>query len=140
MRVVAETDEEKAVLSLAKEVKMVQLPIPGSESSKISMRNQIRSLCNYLGMPTFFFTLNPADIHHPLFCKFAGIDVSLDERIPALLPSYHQRELLVARNPVAGAKFFHAMMTCFVEVLLGAGNPDKEGIFGRLRGYYGTIE
>ncbi|EJD49705.1 hypothetical protein AURDEDRAFT_59044, partial [Auricularia subglabra TFB-10046 SS5] len=119
---------------------MVQVPIPGSQAMKVKMRNEIRSLCNFLGMPTFFFTFNPADIHHPLFCKMAGVDISLDERVPEGMPTHRERELLVARNPVAGAKFFHAMMNAFIDILLGDDMPGKCGVFGPLRGYYGTVE
>lgn len=99
-QVTAENDDEQTVLNMVRDIKMMPTLLPGSESSKTSMRNEIRSLCNFLGMPTFFFTLNPSDTHHPLFAKLAGARVSLNERVPADLPSDHERDVLVHRRDV----------------------------------------
>ena len=49
------------------------------------------------------------------------------------------KELLIASNPVAAARFFHFMISVFIKHVLGVG-ADYDGIFGKTAAYYGTVE
>ena len=50
-----------------------------------------------------------------------------------------ERIRLIAKNPVAGARFFHFMVQMFIKHVLGV-DTDHPGIFGETAGYYGTVE
>ncbi|KAF8068638.1 hypothetical protein FPV67DRAFT_1414767, partial [Lyophyllum atratum] len=63
---VARDDEEKQVLQLMKEVNVITANVAGSAASKVTMRNEMRGLMMHLGLPTFFMTINPADVHNPV--------------------------------------------------------------------------
>lgn len=82
--------------------------------------------------------LNPADLHSPIFCHFAGRKVDLDSCYPDL-PSDFERQLLLSKNPAAAAQFFHAIMRAFIDVVLDMNNP-LGGLFGKVSGLYGTVE
>lgn len=148
-------EAEKRLFDLMDKVTLAATTVPGSQGSKLKLRNQIRAMCTMLGMPTIFFTLNPADIYNPLFCLLAGVDVKLEDKVSPNLPDTFERSIMLAKNPVAGAKFFDAMMTSFIDVVLGYGKkkevgaadesglPAQEvisGVFGPVEAYYGTIE
>ncbi|KAJ7157829.1 hypothetical protein C8R46DRAFT_892128, partial [Mycena filopes] len=58
--------EEKAVLDLMREVNLINAHVHGSPQSKLVMRNEIRGLMMEKGLPSFYVTINPADIYNPL--------------------------------------------------------------------------
>ncbi|KAJ6495866.1 hypothetical protein DFH09DRAFT_946079, partial [Mycena vulgaris] len=64
--VTANTPEERRVLRLMKEVSIINAHVPGSAMSKLVMRNEIRALMVDKGMPSFYITINPADVYNPL--------------------------------------------------------------------------
>ncbi|KAJ6575714.1 hypothetical protein DFH09DRAFT_915369, partial [Mycena vulgaris] len=64
--VTANSAEERRVLRLMKEVNVINSFVPGSSQSKIVMRNQIRALMIEKGLPSFYITINPADVYNPL--------------------------------------------------------------------------
>ena len=108
----------------------------GSTTSKKYMRNEIWSLINHLGAPSWYITLSPADIQHPICIYFAGTN----ERFSPDMPGYDDRAWMVCQNPVAGAQFFHFMVESFIEDILGVNRSDKLGFYGTTSGYYGTVE
>jgi len=55
------------------------------------------------------------------------------------LRSANERNLLVARNPVAAARFFDLMVCTFIKHVLGIGT-EHLGLYGKTSGYYGTVE
>ena len=57
---------------------------------------------------------------------------------PSIL-SNDQRASLIAQNPVAGARFFHLMITSFITHVLGV-NTNHRGLYGYTDTYYGTVE
>lgn len=135
----AEDDAEHEVMELLDKVDLLAGHIPGSSASKRRMRNSIRSQMHWSGMPTFFVTINPADVYSPLFCKLAELGaVDMNTRNPEL-PSYFERAQYLARNPAAGARFFHAIMRAFFDIIVASKNPEG-GLFGQVEAYYGTIE
>ena len=57
---------------LLQNLKNTGAKIQGSTYKRASLRYEIRALMIALGQPTFFVTINPADIHNPLVLHFAG--------------------------------------------------------------------
>ena len=99
------------------------------------MHREIWSLINFLGAPSWYITLSPADIQHPICVYYAGTD---EEFKPKIVP-YDERMRSVCQNPVAGARFFHFMVETFIEDVLGV-KASHWGLYGDTAGYYGTIE
>ncbi|THU84821.1 hypothetical protein K435DRAFT_686834, partial [Dendrothele bispora CBS 962.96] len=58
--------EERKVLKLMNEVRLITAHVEGSPTSKVNRRNEIRSLMMEKGMPSFFITINPADTFNPI--------------------------------------------------------------------------
>ncbi|KAI9070255.1 hypothetical protein FKP32DRAFT_1542104, partial [Trametes sanguinea] len=63
---VGHDDEERKVVQLMKEVQLVSRNVPGSSASRVAMRNEIRALMASHGMPSFYLTINPADLYNPV--------------------------------------------------------------------------
>ncbi|KAH9853906.1 hypothetical protein C2E23DRAFT_689455, partial [Lenzites betulinus] len=61
-----ETPEENHVVQLMKEVQLVNRSVPGTSAARLAMRNDIRALMASHGMPSFYLTINPADIYNPV--------------------------------------------------------------------------
>ncbi|PPQ77992.1 hypothetical protein CVT26_015900 [Gymnopilus dilepis] len=86
--VTANNEEERKVLNLMKQVNTVTANVPGSSASRIAMRNEIRGLMIEKGMPSFFITINPADVYNPLVKCLAGADIDIDHLLPEEVPNY----------------------------------------------------
>ena len=130
-----ETDAEKMCYQIIKDLDQINFRVDNSTTSKKTMRNEIWSLIAHLGLPTWFITFTPADSYHPICLYFADKNVKFS-------PSFRKmddRIRLIAKNPVAGARFFHFMVKCFIKHVLGV-DTDHPGIFGETSGYYGTVE
>ena len=142
-RVQAEDDEERKVLKLMNDVHLVTRQVPGSSGARVAMRNEVRALMHSKGMPTFFITINPADVYNPLVKLLAGADIDVDNLLPGEEPDYWEQSILVARNPVVAARFFHTYMTAFIKTLLkwDPSVPFPEaGVLGVVKAYYGCVE
>jgi hypothetical protein len=131
-----ETDAEKHCFQLLHDLDAVSGKMHGSTTSKKYMRNEIWSLINHLGAPSWYITLSPADIQHPISIYFA----STNEQFSPDMPSYDDRTRMVCQNPVSGTRFFHFMIQSFLEDVLGVNRSDKSGFYGTTSGYYGTVE
>ncbi|KAI9065778.1 hypothetical protein FKP32DRAFT_1610468 [Trametes sanguinea] len=112
-----DTAEERKVVRLMKEVQLVNRNVPGSSAARIAMRNEIRALMATHGMPSFYITINPADIYNPVVKLLGGADIDVDNLLPEEVPDAWQQSILVARNPLVGAQFFNAYMKAFVKEL-----------------------
>ena len=55
------------------EVNVVTSHVPGSSASRIAMRNEICGLMMDQGLPSFYITINPADVFNPLVKFLAGL-------------------------------------------------------------------
>ena len=129
------TEAEKQCFKILSDLDHVSGTVKGSTTSKKWMHNEIWSLVAHLGAPFWYITLSPADIKNPICIYFA----STNERFqPNILP-YDERLRKICANPVAGARFFHFVVTLFIEVVLGYGG-NLPGLFGHISGYYGTVE
>ena len=99
------------------------------------MKNEIWSLIDIKGAPSWYITLSPADNKH-LICMYYA---DTKETFEPTIYSRSERENLIANNPVASARFFHFMMENFIKHVLGVGT-DHPGLYGKTSAYYGTVE
>ena len=136
--VAPKNEAEKSCFQIIHDLDAVSGKMHGSTTSKKYMRSEIWSLINYLGSPSWYITLSPADIQHPICIYFADTK----EKFMPTLPAYDERARLVCQNPVAGARFFDFMICTFLEDVLGVrpGADRREGFYGHTSGYYGTVE
>ena len=131
-----ESDSVKQCFQLLHDLDAISGRMHSSTTSKKYMRNEIWSLTNHLGSPSWYITLSPADIHHPICIYFADTR----EKFTPEMPSYDDRTRLVCQNPVAGARFFHFMVQTFLEEVLRVNKENQQGFYGPTSGYYGTVE
>ena len=95
----------------------------------------------FMGAPSWYITLSPADNKHPISLYFADTDQTFTPKIR----TEDDRLRLISENPVAGAHFFHFMINTFIECVLGVkitkkGIKRRRGLFGTTSAYYGTVE
>lgn len=96
-----------------------------------------------LGLPSFYITINPADVYNPIVNFLAGADIDIDNLLPEQISNYQDQSLLVARNPAIAAKFFNIYMKAFISSVLGYDPKHRNlegGILGHVSGYYGCVE
>ncbi|CAF4445285.1 unnamed protein product [Rotaria sp. Silwood2] len=126
------TDER--INTLIKHIKVVGGHVMGSAHSRSTLRKKIHSLCFYLGLPTLFVTINPADIRSPVALYFAGVDLNLDKVLPEMLGACYERAQIIATHSVAAAKFFNCLIKSILKnLVLG-------GVLGPTKAYFGTVE
>ena len=130
------TENEKNCFKLIQDLDAISGKMHGSTTSKKFMRNEIWSLVNHLGAPSWYITLSPADIQHPICIYFSDTK----EKFNPTLVAYDDRARLVCQNPVAGARFFDFMVQTFLTDVLGAQADNREGFYGPTSGYYRTVE
>ena len=130
-----ETEAEKACFAVLEDLDHVGGHVKGSLTSKKYMRNELWSLISFLGAPSWFITLSPADNRHPICLYFADTG----EKFSPELRSSAERNRLVASNPVAAARFFDVMVRSFIKNVLGV-DHEHPGLYGKTSGYYGTVE
>lgn len=97
------------------------------------------------GLPTFYLTINPADIHNPLVKLLAGNDIDIDSLLPSEIPQGLDQTFLIAKNPSLAAEFFNMYMKKFCKVLLGYVDEDAPvhsdgGVLGHVNAYYSCVE
>ena len=135
----AQSQDEENCIELLRHIEDAGFALDGSNASRKRYRNELRSLMMYAGAPSWFITFTPSDTGSPIFLHMAGETVNLNEYCPVPM-RYSDRMKTVAERPVAGARFFDHTVKLFLKVILGAGYEDKQGLFGKLRSYYGTVE
>ena len=139
----AYSESERRVLRLMKEVKLVNRHLPGSNAARLAMRNEIRALMLSHGLPSFFITINPADVYNPLVKFLAGDEINLDDLLPTDVPAYWDQSMLIAKNPVVAAKFFNIYIKAFINSILGFDAEStyvKSGVLGVVKAHYGCVE
>lgn len=113
------TVEEKAAYVLLQQVNTISARIPGSQASKIFVRNEMRAYFSYFGLPHLFFTFNPSAAHSPIFQVMYGEkSIDLSHCFPKFI-SGRKRALRLAHDPVAAADFFEFCWHMCFEHLLG---------------------
>ncbi|CAF0979608.1 unnamed protein product [Brachionus calyciflorus] len=103
----------------------------GSRFNLKHRRNDIKSYLIKKGLPSFYITINPNDLNSPLVLFLSGKKIT-DNLI--------KRSIDIANNPITQSLNFDIVIKNFIYYLLGAKNPNKIGIFGKLNGYYGMVE
>ncbi len=126
---------EKLCFDLIKDLDAVAGRVKGSVTSKKYMRNEIWSTVAFFNAPTWFVTLAWDDSKHPLAMYYAQEDTIYKPEIRMS----EERYKVMSKNPVGAARFFHYMVTAFLEEVLCWEN-DKRGIFGHTEAYYATVE
>ena len=130
-----ETDEEKACYQLIGDLDAVGGHVSGSLAKKKHMQNEVWSLISYIGAPSWFITLSPADNKHPICLYYADDDVEFkpDLRLP------DEAYRLIAKNPVAAARFFHFICENVIKHVFGVGQ-NHAGLYGETEAHYGVVE
>ncbi|KAJ6512500.1 hypothetical protein C8R45DRAFT_813478, partial [Mycena sanguinolenta] len=130
-----ETDAEKQCFALLTDLDGIGAHVMGSSTSKKHSRNQIWSMISFIGSPTWFVTMAWSDSCHPLALYYAQTDTTYYPEIKCS----DERRTLVSKNPVAAARFFHYMVTVFLEEVLCWKSPFP-GLYGHTSAFYGTVE
>jgi hypothetical protein len=129
------------VTFLQRQFVLVGKHLPTSDFERSACRPQIYGLMVEFGVPTFFLTVNPYTVHHPLTFYFGKNDVldAIDKHM-----SFQDRTTFESSHPAAAAKFFHRMITKMREILLGIHPNDPSqntpGILGTVTCDYSTVE
>lgn len=141
--ITANTAEKQKVLNLMKQVNIVTSNVPGTSASCVTMRNEICGVMIEKGMPSFFITINPADVYNPIVKFLGGAEINLNNILPEQVPKYSEQAILVAKNPFIAAKFFNIYMKAFISAVLGYEPDEKKnegGILRLVKAYYGCVE
>jgi hypothetical protein len=139
----ANNADERKVLDLMKQVNTVTANIPGSSAARVVMRNEICALMIEKGIPSFYITINPADVFNPVVKFLAGNDIDVDDLLAENVPNFWDQSILVAKNPAIAAKFFNIYMKAFISCILAYDPKQKNligGILGVVKAYYGCVE
>ena len=137
-------ENEKEVADLMRDVRLINSTVQGSSAARWTMRNELRAMIVSLGAPSFFITVNPADVYNPVVNLLAGDEIDIHRLLPQDIPSYHMQSILIAKDPVLAARFFHIYIKAFIQIILGYDENDATQITPRLLGltkaYYGIVE
>ena len=115
-RVKPETDAEIACFRILSDIDTVGGHVKGSLTSKKYMRNNVWSLISYIGAPSWFITMSPADINHPICIYFADKNITFKPELYFKKADDVYR--LVTSNPIAAARFFHMMCETLLNMCL----------------------
>jgi hypothetical protein len=130
-----DTPAEKECFQIIHDLDHISGKVNGSTTSKKYMQNEIWSLIAYKGAPSWYITLSPADVKHPIYLYFADTKESFNP----IFKSNDEHIYLISKNPVAGAQFFHFMVELFIKHVLGVGT-NHPGVYGETSAYYVTVE
>ena len=122
-----------AVMELLKLLGQIGGAASGSDERKSYILTELKSSFVYYGCPVIYLTINPGDRHSPLALLYAGIKINVNSFIPDE-HSFTERVRALLQNPLSVVEYFHNMVRVIIEGIL------KQGMFGELTHYYGTIE
>ena len=137
------TQEEKRVCELLKQVSHVISSVPASSSARAFMRNEIRALMIEKGMPTFYITINLADVYNPILKFMCSDEFDLEDMMDEDIPNFWTQSVLVAKNPIIVSRFFHLCMMVFIRTVLGYTDSASESldrVLGCVSAYYSCVE
>lgn len=117
--------------------------VRGSREYVMKRRSEIMGLFISNGTPTFFVTINPDDIKHPLmlsiWCTATGTRLDLPMRDNFV--RYHQKWLqIILEDPVLQALFFDIIFSAVIDVLFGFDKTPMMGILRGVSAHYAIIE
>lgn len=130
--------KDNKLQKLMQQIKTVGGKIKGSNYSRAKCRNEIHAVIYERGLPNIFITINPADVHNRVALYFAGVNLDIDKILSDEFPMVFERASIIAKNPVATARFFNKLITTLLQTLICPKN-EKVGILGPISNYYGTV-
>jgi hypothetical protein len=112
------------------------------------MHGKVWGMTTIIGPPSLWVTINPADVNDPIAQVIAGVEIDLENFCKEDGPNLAQRAHVVTSDPFVAAKFFHVIIKAVLEELMGIQVPGqgvgkikrKQGIFGRVNAYMGSME
>lgn len=135
-----------AVKALRGQLSAIRTKVKGTDESRQHVRSKIWSTNLLHNGPAIWATINPTDTQDPIVQVMLGEDIDLDTFCNTAGPTHSERASNVANDPYAAAKFFHFIIECVTEILLGVkrkanGKIEREeGIFGWVQCYIATVE
>lgn len=130
--------QNSKVHKLMQQIRTVGGYIKGSNFSRARCRNEIHAVIYEKGLPSLFITINPADIHSRVALYFAGVNLDIDKILADDFPEVYERASIIAKNPVATARFFNKLITTLLDTLI-CPKGEEFGILGPISNYYGTV-
>ena len=113
---------------------------PFSQFSKRKNKLELKSMIVQMGSPLFYLTLTPNDTRHFLSYLFCLKDPSTFNFESNDMTDEKFRGIQNSSSPVSLAEFFNTIVATIITCMFGDGNKNKDGIFGKLRAYYGMVE
>jgi hypothetical protein len=137
-----------AIKALRSQMSAIRARVTGTDESRHSIRSKIWSTNTMFNGPSLWITINPPDSQSPVAQVMVGEEIDLDNFCNTAGPDSNHRAVNIAGDPFAAAQYFHHTITCVLEALMGirkgtgaSHNIDrKEGIFGTVQAYIGTVE
>ncbi|PBK91222.1 hypothetical protein ARMGADRAFT_1046783 [Armillaria gallica] len=129
--ITADNDDEHQALELMHGVRAVTANMAGSSSLHSVMRNEIRGLTIDKGLPSFYITINLADVYNPIVKFLSGDNIDLNSLLPGDVPKFRDQSILVAKNP--------AIAVCILGYM-GEDLAVSEGALGAVKVHYGCVE
>lgn len=117
--------------------------VKGSKEYVVKRQSEIMGLFISNGTPTFFVTVNPNDLKHPLMLSIwcAATGTRLDIPTSDNFIQYHQQRLqIISEDHVLQALFFDTVFTAVIDILFGFNKNSKVGILGEVSTHYAVIE
>ena len=98
--------------------------------NSLSLRSDLSALAHVKGAWTIFLNLNPSNTNSALMFELSRHKYNFDKvdikGLPVGLPSAQEGRVVVAKNPIAAAKFYWTCMKCFVRLFFGLGYAFQE--------------
>jgi transposase-like protein len=111
-----------------------------SQFAKQTNRSELKSMLIRNGPPSWYITFSPADTKHLLAYQMCFNDpANFDPDAPEISDAYF-RSSQASANPTALSEFFFILVSKIINNLMGWKNPDRKGVLGVLKGYYGMVE
>jgi hypothetical protein len=125
----------------------IRARVTGTDEARRSIRGKTWGTSLLFNNPALWVTINSSDTHDPIAQVLAGEDIDIDAFCNMAGPDSQRRAVNMAKDPYAAAQFFHITIALVLEVLFGIkGSKDgsrisrKEGLFGEVQVYIGTVE
>ena len=126
-------DVKQRVDTLRRSVTANATLLPGTPDYKLKMRREIFSTMVRHGFPLFWITVNPADLHNPVFLQLAATDEGFLNRFTSLNAVDTRSQLqATCANPFRAAQLFNKTVEAFTAYLLPT--------LGKIADYYGVVE
>ena len=137
-----------AIRDLRKHMSAIRTKVMGTNESRIKIRGQIWLKTAIRGPPSLWITINSSDTNDPIAQVFTGSDIDLDHFVDTDGPDCELRARTIASDPYSASEFFHFIINTVLEELMGIKHTGghqqkintKEGIFGQVANYIGTVE